>query len=339
MAPLRCYNASKMTFFYVLRVPGAYIECRLQGLLAHTCMTLVTDRGRGKGGDMSSGYYETKRHSDTMFAYNVYPCTIPKDFSFVPLHWQDSMEIIYVKRGSGIVQVDYEMFTAEQGDIYIVLPGHLHGLQSVPRESMEYENIIFDISFLGGGIDICSQKYLQPMVNGRVRLPVRVGKEDAMYGQISACLDAADGLCSGRPAGYELGVKGRLLLLFSLLFRNASDEKGYAAEQRDVGKLKLVLSRIEQDYDKRLTVRDAADVCGYSESHFMRWFREATGRSFAGYLIEYRLEKAAYALRNSEETILEIAQRVGFDNLSNFNRLFRKKFEMTPSRFRKKSIL
>ena len=71
----------------------------------------------------------------------------------------------------------------------------------------------------------------------------------------------------------------------------------------------------------------------------MRWFREATGRSFAGYLIEYRLEKAAYALRNSEETILEIAQRVGFDNLSNFNRLFRKKFEMTPSRFRKKSIL
>ncbi len=149
-----------------------------------------------KGDAFGDGYYETKKHSDTMFAYNVYPCTIPKDFTFVPLHWQDSMEIIYVKRGRGRVQVDQEMFQAEKGDIYIVPPGHLHGMQSLPRESMEYENIIFDIAFLGGGIDVCSQKYLQPMVSGKVRLPVRVGKEDAMYGQMSACLDAADGLCS-----------------------------------------------------------------------------------------------------------------------------------------------
>lgn len=67
----------------------------------------------------------------------------------------------------------------------------------------------------------------------------------------------------------------------------------------------------------------------------MRWFKEVTGRSFAGYLIEYRLERAAYALRNSEDTVLEIAERTGFGNLSNFNRLFRKRFEMTPSRFRK----
>ena len=67
----------------------------------------------------------------------------------------------------------------------------------------------------------------------------------------------------------------------------------------------------------------------------MRWFKEATGRSFGGYLIEYRLEKAAYALRNSGDTVLEIAEQTGFENLSNFNRLFRKRFEMTPSAFRK----
>ena len=281
------------------------------------------------------GYHETKKHSDTMFAYNVYPCTIPKDFTFVPLHWQDSMEIVYVKRGRGRVQVDQEMFQAQQGDIFIVPPGHLHGIQSLPRESMEYENIIFELSFLGGGIDICSQKYLQPMVSGRIRLPVRVAKGDAMYGQLSACLDAADGLCSARPVGYELGVKGRILLLFSMLFRNGVDCGDREREGQNAEKLKLVLSQIERDFDKKLTVRDGAALCGYSESHFMRWFREATGRSYAGYLIEYRLERAAYALRNSEDTVLEIAQRTGFDNLSNFNRLFRRRFEMTPTAFRK----
>lgn len=286
-------------------------------------------------GNIISGYHETKRHSDTMFAYNVYPCTIPKDFSFVPLHWQDSMEIIYVKRGRGKVQVDQKTFQAGQGDIFIVPPGHLHGLQRVPGESMEYENIIFDLSFLGGGIDLCSQKYLQPMANGKICLPVHVGKGDFIHGQASACLDAADGLCSARPVGYELGVKGRLLLLFCTLFQNASYRGTPESEQRHMEKLKLVLAKIERDYDKKITVTEAAAECGYSESHFMRWFREATGRGFAGYLIEFRLEKAAYALRSGQETVLQIAQQAGFDNLSNFNRLFRKRFGVTPSIFRK----
>lgn len=285
---------------------------------------------------MDSGYHEVKRHTDTMFAFNIYPCAMPVDFTFVPLHWQDSVEFIYVKRGKGIVQVDQDAFTAEAGDIFLALPGHLHGMRSIPRERMEYENIIFDMGFLSGGsIDICSRKYLQPMAAGKIRLPVRIGKGDSMYGQIAACLDDADRLCASRPAGYELGVKGRLLLLFSMLFGCAPAPERQAAERGDVQKLKEVLARIERDYGGRLTVRDMAAGCGYSESHFMRWFKENTGTGFAGYLIEFRLEKAALALRNSSDTVLQISQQAGFDNLSNFNRLFKKRFETTPGRFRK----
>ena len=55
-------------------------------------------------------YHETKKHADTMFAFNIYPCTIPLDFSFVPLHWQDSVELIYIKKGNGYVRVDFRRF-------------------------------------------------------------------------------------------------------------------------------------------------------------------------------------------------------------------------------------
>lgn len=294
------------------------------------------EKNRNTGEVLDSGYYEVKRHTDTMFAFNIYPCAMPVDFTFVPLHWQDSVEIIYVKRGKGIVQVDQDAFTAEAGDIFLALPGHLHGMHSIPRQRMEYENIIFDIGFLSGGsIDICSRKYLQPMAAGKIRLPVRIGKGDSMYGQIAACLDDADRLCASRPAGYEMGVKGRILLLFAMLFGGAGLQEEQTAEKGDVQKLKTVLARIERDYGNRLTVRDMAEECGYSESHFMRWFKENTGIGFAGYLIEYRLEKAALALRNSRDTVLQISEQAGFDNLSNFNRLFKKRFETTPSRFRK----
>lgn len=284
-------------------------------------------------------YEETKQHTDMMFAFNVYPCTIPADFSFVPIHWHNSMEIIYVKQGTGIVQVDFETYTAESGDIFFVLPGHLHALRSVPQKRMEYENIIFDMTFLGSDkVDICSQKYLQPIINDKICFPSRIRKSDSSYSSVSACLDASDRLCSLRPDGYELGVKGHLMVLFSILFQMTMEQTEKIADDKDVEKLKTVLLRIERDYDKKLTVEQMAEECGYSASHFMRWFKDMTGSGFAGYLIEYRLSKAALALRDTNDTILDISERTGFDNLSNFNRLFKKKFDMTPSRFRRQSI-
>lgn len=45
---------------------------------------------------------ETKHHGAVRFPFNIYPCTIPGDFRQVAVHWQDSMELIYIKRGSGL---------------------------------------------------------------------------------------------------------------------------------------------------------------------------------------------------------------------------------------------
>lgn len=285
-----------------------------------------------------NAYHETKRHADIMFAYTVYPCTIPQDFSFVPLHWQDSFEIIYVKRGMGRVQVDFDMFIAEAGDIFIVPPGHLHGLRMLENNRMEYENIIFDTDFLGGSIvDNCSQKYLQPLLEGRLYFPVWIGNHHEMHGTLSHFLDEADILCDKRVQGYELGVKGYLFLFFSHLFHMAMVKDNRTPENKSMQKIKMVLSYMEENYDKKMTVEKAAAKCGYSASHFMRWFKEMTGTRFGNYLIELRLEKAARALRTTEDTVLEVAGKTGFNNLSNFNRLFKKRYGITPSEFRKES--
>lgn len=67
----------------------------------------------------------------------------------VPLHWHDSMELVYVKKGSGIVQVGVNAYPAEQGDIYIFAPGTLHALHQRGQAVMEYENIILSLELLG----------------------------------------------------------------------------------------------------------------------------------------------------------------------------------------------
>ena len=48
---------------------------------------------------------ETKQHGAVRFPFNLYPCTIPGDFQQVALHWHESMELVFVKQGMGLVQV------------------------------------------------------------------------------------------------------------------------------------------------------------------------------------------------------------------------------------------
>ena len=66
---------------------------------------------------------EAKQHRGPRgFPFNIYPCTIPKDFPQVALHWQDSMELVFVKKGRGIVQAGLTTYTAQAGDIYVFAP-------------------------------------------------------------------------------------------------------------------------------------------------------------------------------------------------------------------------
>ena len=110
---------------------------------------------------------ETKQHGAAWFPFNIYPCTIPKDFPQVALHWQDSMELVFVKKGRGIVQAGLTSYTAEAGEIYIFAPGVLHALRQQPGEAMEYENIIFDLELLGGAGAFVLVKYRQTSARHR----------------------------------------------------------------------------------------------------------------------------------------------------------------------------
>ena len=71
-------------------------------------------------------YQETKQHGSRLFPFNIYPCSIPVDFSHVALHWHEEMEIIAVKKGKGRITVDTVSYPVEEGDILAVFPGQLH---------------------------------------------------------------------------------------------------------------------------------------------------------------------------------------------------------------------
>ena len=275
---------------------------------------------------------ETKQHGAAWFPFNIYPCTIPKDFPQVALHWQDSVELVFIKKGRGIVQAGLTAYTAAAGEIYIFAPGVLHALRQLPGEVMEYENIIFDLELLGGAGDVCAEKYLLPLQSGRLALPTRLTPDDWGYDWAVKCLHGVEEFNRLQDVGYELCIKGELLLFLAALVGRAGDLP--PADTPDTRRLKTVVRLVHERYAGELHVTDAAAACGCSPSHFMRWFRKMTGQSFTEYLNEHRLSAAAEALRSGNDTILAIAEQCGFDNLSYFNRLFKKQSGITPRTYR-----
>ena len=151
---------------------------------------------------------ETKQHGAVRFPFNLYPCTIPGDFPQVALHWQESMELVFVKRGAGLVQVGAVSYLARMGDIFVFTPGTLHALRQAEGQSMEYENLIFELELLGGAEDLCAEKYLLPLQSGRLSLPVRLTPNDLCYLQAAACLREVEEASRSKLPGYELLVKG-----------------------------------------------------------------------------------------------------------------------------------
>ena len=153
---------------------------------------------------------------------------------------------------------------------------------------------------------------------------------------MSACLNRVDKLCSDTPKGYHLALKSCYFEFFYILFthstaRDAADKKSRA---RDLERTKIILSYIDENYKEAISITDIASYCGFSESHFMRFFKNTMGVSFVTYLNDFRLNIAARLLSTSDENILSIAENCGFFNLSYFNRSFKKKFGVTPGEYR-----
>ena len=165
-------------------------------------------------------------------------------------------------------------------------------------------------------------------------LPARLTPNDLCYLQAAACLREVEDANRAKLPGYELQVKGALLRFLALLL--AQGRQRLAAETADTQRLKTLLQWLSAHYTEELRVADAAGVCSFSASHFMRWFRQMTGQSFVAFLNEFRLNAAAEALQATDETVLTIASRCGFENLSYFNRTFKAHFGTTPREYRKK---
>ena len=92
---------------------------------------------------------------------------------------------------------------------------------------------------------------------------------------------------------------------------------------------------IEENYDQRLSLEEAAKSVNTSVRYFCKVFKKSTSMTFVDYLTRLRIEKSKNLLLNPNKRISEIAFEVGFESLTQFNRSFKKLAGQTPTEYRK----
>ena len=98
--------------------------------------------------------------------------------------------------------------------------------------------------------------------------------------------------------------------------------------------MQKVKDYINAHYKEDIRLNELADLAGMTPTAFSRFFKLRTGRSISDYVIDIRLGHATRQLVDSTTSVAEICYGCGFNNVSNFNRIFKKKKGNSPKVFR-----
>ncbi len=278
---------------------------------------------------------EKRRHGSVRIPYSYYKCSIPDYFPMVPLHWHNEFELNYVTGGKSEFTYGKEKFVTDTGDIIIVPPNMLHAIYPYQDFRQTYETLVFREEMLGTGrAERGWVSCIAPVIDGSHEISVPVAGAEKAYAEIRACVERIFGYTQRDTPVADLYMKSELLRLFCLLQESGCIKAVSGKSDKSMESIRPALLFINRNYKENIDVGQLAEMVHLSRSHFMYRFKQVVGISAMEYVIQLRIKSACDMLRSSGCTSVEIAFACGFQNLSNFNRQFKKCVGCTPRQYR-----
>ena len=260
-----------------------------------------------------------------------YPCFIQIHSEWpvqdVPLHWHHGPELIYSRNQEIRFIVDTEKTVIHPGECILISSGAIHNVE--PKKEIRNQDVM-SLTFKGTYIEKIYPKLRQTKISfvspdstdeDRQELVEYCEKLYAILEQ-----DTKDYFALNEVLFHILG------LIFNRFVSKECNETQSTKHNHD--KMSLVLQYVEEHYQEEIRLGLLADMVGMTEVSFSRFFKLRTGKNLSDYIIDLRLGHATRLLVDSTMAIAEICYECGFNNLSNFNRIFKKKKNCSPKEFR-----
>lgn len=261
--------------------------------------------------------YKTKtKESLSVAVFNTGKQQCESGYSWGPA-LRDHYLLHYVISGKGTYICGEEVYQIKAGDLFIVYPNQIISYHADKNDPWQYCWVGFNGTEAQRLID------LTPFRPDNLILSLG----DASIQQ--SLMDIYD--ARGNKPTDEMNMIGRLYLFLSKLIDLNNDIR----EESDITStyIENALKFIQYNYSHNIDITSIADSIGISRSHLYRVFIKHLGLSPNDYLSQYRINRACSLLRNSDLTISNIANSVGYDDPLYFSRVFKKIKGVSPSMY------
>lgn len=277
-----------------------------------------------------------QHHSDKSFiVHNEF-------YPFAPWHHHPEYELVLQLRGKGKRMVGDNVDRFMEHDLIFTGPFLPHQwIPDVyyPGHPDNYQERAFVIQFLP---DFLGERFFDVPENSPLkRFLTGSSRGCRFYGEskrkiIAILLKMMDDNDSGRLY--------RLLSIFEVF--SFTDEFHYLSSPGSVETFMLkenesmqkAFQYIMQNFQKDIQIKDLLEVTNMSYATFYNYFKKSYSIPFKEYLLDIRIDYACKLLRDEAHNISEIAYNCGFENLSNFNRQFKRLKSLTPSQYQRQLL-
>lgn len=258
-----------------------------------------------------------------------------KEFTY-PIHNHSVYELNFVENAKGVRRIvgdsqevigDYDLCLITSPDLEHVWEQNECHSDDIHEITVQFDFSMSDETLFGRNPYASITRMMQEAKKG-LSFPLQAIMK--VYGLLDTLSSVKDGFYA---------VQQFLTILYELSRCEnartlASSSYAKVKVEDDSRRILKVKNFISKNYMDELRLPELASLAGMSSSAFSRFFKLHTGRNISEYIIDLRLGYAARMLVDTAKSISEIGFDCGFNNLSNFNRIFKKKKGCSPSEFR-----
>ena len=258
-----------------------------------------------------------------------------KEFTY-PIHNHEVFELNFVEHASGVRRIvgdssevidNYDLVLITSPDLEHVWEQNACKSEEIREVTIQFDMDFSDEGFMGRNPFNSMRKMLNEARKGLCFPLSAIMKVYSLIDTLSTIKDGFYAVQQFLTILYELSKSEGARTLATSSYAKVDVE----SDSRRVLKVK---NYINKNYMEEIRLNTLADLAGMSSSAFSRFFKLHTGKNLSDYIIEIRLGFASRALVDTSRSISEISFDCGFNNLSNFNRIFKKKKGCSPSEFR-----
>lgn len=275
-----------------------------------------------------------KAESD--FPYLVMDVTktesLPKPPGFLVMHWHEDFQFILVLAGDVFIYTLDKTVIVHNGEGIFINKNVVHLV--LGTDDCHYISFVFPehlISFFPG----CpAQRYIRNISENKQLSTVVLSADSYWSKSVLEILSELLDLEQKNSAVYEYKVLTRLSQIWLAMLENIAVPEN-KIENQTMKRMRIFLQYIEEHYGDDITLERLSAHANVSKSECLRCFKVSLQTTPYKYIMEFRLSKAVEMLKNSDKTISEIANCVGFNQISHFGKCFKEKTGYSPRDYRK----